>query len=179
MPIFLITGSAGTGKSEVCRALKERDYEAFDIDDDGLARWQHNETGNIHPKSSVSAEQRTADFIKEHSWNVPTDYLAGLASSSGGRPIFICGSLGNEDKVRNLFKIIFALYVDEDTLVHRLASRSNNDWGKQPHELEQTLIAHRNSIKKYNKLGYITIDADQPIKEVVKAILKKVKARVI
>ncbi len=171
MSLFLVTGTAGTGKSEVCRVLKERGYAAFDIDDDGLARWQHNGTGYIHPKSSVKSEQRTAAFIAEHAWNVPREYLEDLLKSAGDKPLFICGSLGNEDKVRDLFRKIFALYVDDDTLVHRLATRTNNDWGKQHHELEQTLRHHHEIYDKHRRMGDIVIDASKPVNDIVEVIV--------
>jgi len=169
--LFLVTGSAGTGKSEVCRALKQQGYEAYDTDDDGLARWQNNKTGYIHPKSSVKAEQRTEAFIWEHSWVVPRQYFEDIRNSSGRKPVFICGSLGNENKVRDLFHTVFALYVDDDTLMRRLATRVNNDWGKQPHELEQTLKFHREVYDKHRKLGDTIIDATRPVSEVVDEIV--------
>lgn len=170
MPLFLITGSAGTGKSEVCRVLKERGYEAYDTDDDGLARWQHNETGYIHPKSSVKAHQRTVAFIAAHTWSVPREYLTELRDQAGDKPIFICGSLGNENKVRDVFQQIFALYVDDDTLKYRLSTRTNNDWGKQPHELAQTLRHHHHVYEQYRRYGTV-IDATRPLLEVVDTIV--------
>ena len=172
MPLFLITGTAGTGKSEVCQALKMRGYEAYDTDEDGLARWQHNKTGHIHPKSSVKAEQRTATFITEHSWNVPRVYFEDLINSSGDKPIFICGSLGNENKVRDLFKLVFALYVDEATLKQRLATRTSSDWGKQPHELEQTLRHHQAIYDRHKNLGDLIIDTSKSLNEVIDEILQ-------
>ena len=176
MSLFLITGTAGTGKSEVCRALKDRGYEAYDTDDDGLARWQHKETNYVHPKSSVKAIQRTPAFIANHSWNVPRDYLVDLQNNSADKSVFICGSLGNEDKVRDLFKTVFALYVDDDTLKHRLATRTNNDWGKQHHELEQTLQQHHLIYDRHSKLGDIVIDSSRPLNDVVDDIVHSIKA---
>lgn len=59
MPLIYITGVSGTGKSTVWAELKNRGIEAYDVDEDGLARWQNNKTRYIHPKSSVKAHQRT------------------------------------------------------------------------------------------------------------------------
>lgn len=176
MALFLVSGSAGTGKSQICRILKEKGYEAYDTDDDGLARWQHNETHYIHPKSTVKPEMRTADFIAQHSWNVPKQYVQELANKAEDHPIFICGSLGNEDELHDLFKMIFALYVDDDTLTERLAKRTTNDWGKQPHELEQTLRHHHEVYDKYRKLGDPVIDASQPPENVTTSILEIIQA---
>lgn len=176
MSLFLIGGTAGTGKSQVCHVLKERGYETYDTDDDGLARWQHNQTGYIHPKSSVKPHQRTAEFLAEHSWNVPREYVEELARQAANKHIFLCGSLANEDELHDLFEKVFALYVDDETLKHRLATRTTNDWGKQPHELQQTLEDHRGAYKKHEQRGDIIIDATRPLEDVADDIIARAEA---
>lgn len=176
MPLFLISGTAGTGKSQVCRVLKTRGYEAYDTDDDGLARWQHNETGYIYPKSSVKPEQRTPEFLESHSWNVPRAFIEELAQKTTDKPVFVCGSLANEAALHDLFENVFALYVDDDTLKHRLATRTTNDWGKQPHELAQTLAHHHRIYDTHRALGDTIIDASQPLETVVDTILSLIKS---
>lgn len=66
MSLYFITGSPGTGKSEVCRQLNARGYEAYDTDSAGFAQWKNLETGYIHPKSIVTTADRTPDFMKVH-----------------------------------------------------------------------------------------------------------------
>ena len=174
MSLFLVTGAGGTGKSETCRVLKKRGYEAYDVDEDGYARWQHNETGYIHPKSSIKIEQRTPEFLAEHDWNVPREAVEDLARKATSKHVFLCGSMGNEDELYDLFALVFALTVDEDTLKHRLMTRPDNNWGKQPHELEQTLQYHRESFAMHKQLGDIVIDTSQPAEVVVEEILSKI-----
>jgi dephospho-CoA kinase len=174
MSLFLITGAGGTGKSEICRELKKRGYVTYDVDEDGLARWQHNETRFIHPKSSIKLDQRTVEFLSEHDWNVPRREVEELAHTAEGKVVFLCGSMGNEDELYDLFTGVFALFVDDEILKSRLTIRTNNDWGKQKHELEQTLIYHHDSFAKHKKRGDIVIDTNQPIKEVVDEILSMV-----
>jgi len=172
MSLYLVTGSSATGKSTVCKLLKKMGYEAFDTDDDGLARWINKDTGYIHRKSSIKSYHRTKDFIENNIWSVPQKVLIQLDIKD--KPVFICGSLGNEDKLINSFDKIFALYVDEDELIKRLLNRSNNDWGKQEHELEQTLRHHRRIYKEYRKRGNIIINGTLPVKEIVKNILSSI-----
>lgn len=176
MALFLISGTAGTGKTQVCHALRERGYEAYNADDDGLARWQHIHTGYIHPKSSVKPHHRTAEFLAEHSWNVPREYMEGLKQKAADRAIFVSGSLGNEDELHDLFAHVFALYVDDATLKHRLATRTTNDWGRQPQELELTLKRHHTNYKKYEQRGDIIVNAAQPLDAVVDLILTRAEA---
>jgi dephospho-CoA kinase len=171
MSLFLIAGNAGSGKSTVCRALRMRGYEAYDTDDDGYAKWQHNETGYVHPKSSIKEEDRTPEFIKNHSWNVARTDVEDLAERAKDKSIFLCGAMGNEDELRGMFRKVFALYVDDATLQQRLAARQGNHWGKQPHEMQQTLEWQQYVYDKHRRLGSVLIDASQPVDTIVDAII--------
>ena len=175
MALFFVTGISGSGKSTVTNELKSRGYEAYDTDDDGLARWHNNNTGYIHPKSSVKKEDRTDEFLKIHSWIVPRSLVEDLAHRAGNKTIFLCGVAHNEDGIRGLFKAVFELTIDDKTLIRRLTTRTNNDWGKQPHELDQTLANQHNLEELYRKHNPILVDATQPIRIVVDNILEKVK----
>ncbi len=174
MALFFITGIAGTGKSELALGLRARGYEAYDTDDDALARWQNVATGYIYPKSSVKPGQRTQEFLNQHKWNVPREYVEELALKAESHPVFMCGTANNIDELRDLFNVVFALTIDDDTLKTRLASRTNNDWGKQPQELAQTLAQQKDAIQTYNSSGYTLIDACQPRDTVIDNILTKV-----
>jgi len=175
MSLFLINGSAGTGKSTVCEVLKEKGYSAYDVDVDGLARWTNLETGYVHPKSSVKTADRTPEFLAAHRRYVPRDDIQRLRNDSEGKITFLCGHLGNLDKVSDLFSGIFALYVDDETLRNRLSIRTGNDWGVQEHEVEQTIRNHHNLYDKYKSMGAIIIDATQTPEQVANDILDKVQ----
>ncbi len=174
MALFFITGVSGSGKSELSLALRARGYQAYDTDDDGLARWQNIASGYIHPKSSVKADQRTAEFLAQQRWIVPRQVIEDIGRQAGDKPAFICGVAHNIEELRDLFDAVFALVIDESTLRSRLAVRTNNDWGKQPHELAQSLADQREANETYGKLGYVSIDARQPADEIVEIILKTV-----
>ena len=174
MSLYFITGVSATGKSSVTHELRKRGYVAYDTDDDALARWQNTETGYIHPKSSVKANDRTEDFLAAHSWNVPREYLERIAVENTAKTVFVCGVANNLDQLKDLFRNIFALTIDEATLRHRLLTRTNNDWGKQPHELAQTLKLHREALGTYQSLGYHIIDSCQPLEKVVNDILASI-----
>src|SRR5215469_13962112 len=125
MSLIFITGISGSGKSSVWHELKARGYEAYDVDEDAMARWQNNETGYIHPKSSVKAHQRTPEFLAVHSWVVPRQMVENLALQAQHKNIYLCGVFSNEDDVSNLFGKVLALTVDTDTLKHRIQTRTN------------------------------------------------------
>lgn len=174
MALYLITGVNGSGKSSAIRELKQRGYEAYDTDERGpvTAKWHNDKTGYVHPKSSVKTEMRTPEFITEHSWKVPRQEVEALAKQEGTKTIFVCAV--NENDIRDLFKLAFALVIDDDTLRHRLANRTTNNWGKQRHELQQSLEFNHRVSKTYKTNGYITIDATQSLDKVVDEILSHV-----
>ena len=171
MALFFVTGSSGAGKSQITIALRERGYEAYDTDDDALARWQNKSTSYIHPKSSVKAEMRTPEFLAEHDWNVPREYIGKLAENARNKPVFVLGVANNYDALRDLFAHTFALHIDDETMTYRLQTRTNNNWGKQPHELQQSLEAHQGTEERWNRLGYTIIDATQPVDNIVAEIV--------
>ena len=171
MSLFSIGGGAGTGKTTVCDILKARGYDAYDIDSAGFARWKNTETGYIHPKSSVKAEDRTPDFLKLHDWHVAREVVEQLRDKAIGHTVFLCGDIGYKSDFSDLFDGVFALQVDDETLEHRLATRTENDWGKQPHELLLSINANRSSYNAYRDIGATIVDATQPAESVVDEIL--------
>lgn len=173
MALYLVTGIAGSGKTQVCHELRERGYEAYDTDDDGLARWQNTKTGFIHPKSSVRPHQRTEEFLAQHRWVVPRERVVQLAQLAVSHSVFLCGWITNEQALDDLFAKTFALHIDKSTLADRLTNRTTNDWGKQPQELKLTLEQYKDMYAAYEAAGdnVHIIDATKPLSGVVTAIL--------
>jgi thymidylate kinase len=76
----------------------------------------------------------------------------------------------------DLFEEVFALSIDEETLRHRLKTRDNNDWGKQPHELKYSLDQHKLLEAAYKSAGFTMLDATKPVDKVVDEVLAKIEA---
>lgn len=173
MPLYYLTGIAGSGKSTVLAELRNRGYEAYDVDEAGpaTAKWHHNTTGFVHPKSSVKQEDRTPEFLANHSWKVPRQEVIDLAEQSGSKTVFLGGTIANESELQDLFDTVFALAIDDNTLKHRLATRTNNDWGKSPHELAYTLAVNQELDERYRKSGYVVIDANKTTDAIITEIL--------
>jgi dephospho-CoA kinase len=177
MPLYHITGGSGTGKSTVLLELQRRGYEAYDVDEVGpvTARWHNIHTGYIHPKSSVKKEARTPGFLKQHAWRVSHKDVEELADSARTKPVFIGGTIHNKPEINHMFKYTFALVVDNETLKQRLLKRTNNDWGKNPHELQMALDWNKNATTSHKKKGHIIIDATQNLVEVADQILQYIE----
>lgn len=169
MPLYLITGLPGTGKSTVNAELKARGFESFDGDEDHLAHWYDDETGKAIDKE---AESRTPEFLQTHSRDIPRDVVRRLASRAIDSPMFLCGDPENETELHDLFTCCFALVLkDEAIREERLLKRENNDWGKLPHERAYDLEQGVRAEERYQQLGYIIIDAAQTTATITNQIL--------
>lgn len=175
MPLVYITGISASGKSSVCKELKRRGYEAYDADKDGVAFFYNNETGKAITKK-IAPKDRTPEWRAKHTWKAKREDVKKLAREAKDKLIFLCGVTSNDaDELWDLFDQVFALTIDEATLRHRVTSRTNNDFGKNPNELADLLRWQRTASEGYKKLGAILIDAAKPLDEVADEILKQTK----
>lgn len=170
MPLILVTGISGAGKSTVCQELKSRGYEAYDSDEDNISAWCDNETGE-----KVTASERTPAFRARHSWKMTRARVEDLAGRAKNHPVFLCGVATNENEVWDLFCKVIALTVDENTLRQRIFHRSTNDFGKAVHEWNEILAWQRNTEAAYRQFGHIIIDATRPLSQVVDEVLSVAK----
>ncbi len=149
-------GLSGAGKSSVYDELIERGYKAISTD----RAWKFHadpDTGlpvrPIRYENSMWDERRALNELE----------------SSEPEVLFVCGSSGNRDRFLPYFAKIFNLRIDDDTMRRRLQERTNNDFGKQPEELELMLTLNRNDERP---AGAIDIDATQPLDQVVDEVLR-------
>lgn len=171
MSFIYITGVSGTGKTTIYNELKNRGFEAYDVEEDGLARRQNKITGYIHPKSSVKEHQHTQEFLDTYSWIIPREYMEELAKKAKNKNVYLCGVFSNERDLSDLFDKVIALNIDRETLIHRLRTRTNNNFGKSEHELAHVIEWHKGVNKYYKEAGYIIIDSNRPLKQIIEKIL--------
>lgn len=171
MALIYITGISGSGKSTVAEELTERGYNAYDADK-VVSAFYRKDTGTKVNWDDVPPEPRTESWSRKHSWRMSRSLVEKLSETAANKSVFLCGVTDNEEEMRDLFKIVFALSINEQTLRHRLATRTSNQFGKQDHELERILFWHKNTEEYFLKIGAIVIDATQPLNEVVNEILE-------
>lgn len=171
---YYITGLAGSGKSAVRRELKARGYKAPGVDEEGYGEWIDRKTGEVIPFPHHDKKLDFHDWYRRHEWELSATKIARLKRRAAKQeaPVFLCGSASGEDKVWHLFDKVIALIIDEDTLRHRLATRTNNQFGKAPEELAIELRLHETYEDTMKKRGALMIDATRPLAEVVDEIVR-------
>ena len=170
--LIYITGIGGSGKSTIRSELEKRGYEAHDVDD-GFAGFFHVNTGKKSMSSTMA--ERTPEWRKQHRWIFMEKPLEKLQKRAQKKLIFLCGVTWDDMNYWDMFKKVFALVLDNETLKHRLKTRTTNDWGKLPHEFEETLYWNKTAKEDYKKLGAEIIDATKPVNQVVDEILKSLE----
>jgi dephospho-CoA kinase len=172
MPLIYITGIPGTGKSTVRLELLRRGYEAYGGAEDNIAAFYDNETGQ-RLDGWVEAKDRTPEWTATHTWKIARQTIEELKDQAKDKPIFLCAVTHNDtDELWDLFDKTIALTIDEATLKHRLATRTNNDVGKSPDELQSILLRQKVARERYEGIGAIVVDATQPVDRVVDEIIE-------
>jgi GTPase SAR1 family protein len=148
---YLVEGLSGAGKSSVYEELIRRGYKAISTD---------------------RAWKRHADQYDESIW----DQQKAVSELERPEPdvLFVCGSSRNRDRFLPYFTKIFNLRIDDDTMRRRLQERTNNEFGKQPDEVELMLRLNRSDEKP---AGAIDVDATQPLYKVVDELLRLANCR--
>jgi thymidylate kinase len=171
MPLHYITGISGSGKSTTLQELRNRGLQAMGTDEDGLAGFYHKETGEQYI-SDTSAQVRTLEWKAEHTWRIPPEKIQNLWHALGDDTLYLCGVTSNDHEFReNISKTIF-LTVPVDILVTRIMTRTNNDYGKNPDELNGIIMWARTAEQEFRDRGAIIIDGSRPTVDVVDEILQ-------
>ncbi len=158
MALYLIDGLPGTGKTTLGKILKSQGYEVYDGDEDNLAHWYAHDTGEQVAKER---EERTPEFLQTHSRHLDPKAVAKLATQTTNKTIFITNDPGNLLEVARFFDQCFALVLDEPTRQQRIDTRTNNDWGKLPHEREHDSQLALKAPARYQQFSHIPLDASQ------------------
>lgn len=167
MPIFLITGLPGTGKSTINNELKQRGFISFDADEDNLAHW-FDADGNVIDKKD---ELRTHEFLNNHSRDIHADTVLEISHNNPYKAVFICGDPQNEDDLEKFFTKVFALNLEEGIRQQRIRERSNNSWGKLIHEREYDLTFKDKALARYAREKYVVLDATRSTEKIVDKII--------
>ena len=152
MKRVLITGMSATGKSTVIADLARRGYRTVDTDYGG---W-------TEPVDPAAGGQE---------WLWREDRMAELLSAEDGEILFVSGTARNQVTFYPRFDLIVLLSVPASVTTERLATRTNNPYGKRPDELAQVLEFKRTVEPALRRAAQLEIDTSGPVDDVVAKIL--------
>lgn len=156
MTRVLLTGMSGTGKSTVIEELTAHGYDAVDTDDDDWHEW-------------VEVPGEGPNWI----WRA--ERIEWLLSSHADGTLFVSGCVSNQGAFYHLFDRIVLLSAPRELIVERLRTRTNNPYGKAPHELAETL-EYLDTVEPLLRRGAtLEVDTSQPVERVVEIILRHVE----
>jgi dephospho-CoA kinase len=148
----LLTGMSGTGKSSVVRELVARGYKAVDTDDGWCA-----------PQPDGRQLWRE-------------DAVAALLAEEDTDVLFVAGCEENQVTFHAQFDHIVLLTAPLETLLERLATRTDNPYGKEPGELRRVLEDVETVEPRLRRAATHEIRTTPPLDEVVTTILRLVDA---
>ncbi len=168
---ILITGVAGTGKTTMSKALKERGILAMDFSDiKGLCFWRDKKTKE---KIEYYKPIENAEFFDIHERICDTKQLKEVLDQH--QDIVITGvAAGNQTEYLSLFDTVFLLQCSAETFLHRMRTR-DAIFGKT--KAEQDLVVEWQ--KTFDPLllshGAIPINTEGSLETVVDKVIAQIK----
>jgi adenylate kinase family enzyme len=173
MSAVQIAGCSGAGKTTVAAALARRGLAAIDADDDAWLARSVDAAGHV-----VSEEPEEPDlaWLSRHNWAWDPGRLDELIQAAAPATLYVCGGADNQQELAGRFTQVFLLEIDEPTMLARIATRPDNDWGRIGDTREYLCRKRPELQDRLRAAGAICIDARQPLDQVVDAILSRTPA---
>ena len=162
MKRVLITGMSGTGKSTVIAALEERGHRAVDADEP-----EFSELVSV-PEGELTGLGSGADWV----WR--EDRIAALLAPQDADTLFVSGTSPNQGKFYAQFDHVVLLTAPPDVIAERLATRTNNSFGKDPDQFARTLRLQQEVEPLLRRGADLEVVTTAPLDVVIAAILRHV-----
>ena len=163
MKRVLITGMSGTGKSTVVAALAARGHTAVDAGEPGLSELV-----------SVSDDELTG-LGPGKDWVWREDRIQALLATQDADVLFVSGCAPNQGKFYAQFDHVVLLTAPAAVIAKRLTTRTTNPYGKDPDEVDRTLLLQQDVEPLLRRRADLEVDTTAPLDEVIAAILWHVR----
>ncbi|GAB4000872.1 AAA family ATPase [Glycomyces albus] len=163
MKRVLLTGVSGVGKSTIVSAMRARGYKAVDTDYEGYCA----------PGPDVEPPYRTA----EPDWVWHEGRMRRLLDTEDAPVLFVSGCVPNQGRFYDDFDLVVLLSASPEVVRDRLLTRSGNDYGKTPEELEKALRDQAEFEPLLRSGADLEIDMGRPLDDVVRALVDRVGLR--
>jgi shikimate kinase len=157
---------SGTGKSTLICELAACGYKAVDADSDEWSHWVAVGSGS---EIAASPVRPTEDWV----WR--EDRIADLLATEDAGILFLSGCAENMGQFLPQFDHIVLLSAPADVIVERLATRTNNMYGKQPDEVARVLALQETVEPLLRRAATHEINTSAPLDQVVATILRLVR----
>lgn len=155
-------GISGVGKSTVAHALVAQGYKSIDADSDEWCEWV---AVNDLPQTAGTSVEADRDWV----WR--EDRIQKLLSTEDTDILFVSGTAANMGKFIRQFDHTILLSAPADVIAERLATRTNNPYGKNPDELARVLDLKETVEPLLRNAAHHEIDTRAPLDQVVATIL--------
>lgn len=154
MTRVFITGMSGTGTSTVIRRLIDLGYNAVDLDEPPWSTY--DDTGD---------------------WVWQEDEVRRLLDRTDADLLFVSGCPTNQTKFYDRFDWIVLLSAPKEVIIERVLTRTSNEYGKRPGELEEILRNLEAVEPRLRRVATFEIDTRTPVDEVVATLLARLGLR--
>jgi len=165
MQRILVTGVSGTGKSTVIVALAARGLKAVDADSDEFSGWMA-----VTHLGAAGAIGSPVEVDRDWVWR--EDRIQDLLSTEDAEVLFLSGCAANMGRFLPQFDLVVLLSAPADVIRERLATRTNNPYGKRPDEVARVLDLVDTVEPLLRRIAGYEIDTSAPLDDVVAALLR-------
>jgi len=150
---ILVTGMSGTGKSSALAELGSRGFRTVDTDEPG---WMvEAEDGEL-----LWDEEKIARLLAED------------GPSLFGPSLLVGGTVRNQGRFYDRFDAVILLSAPADVILERIATRTNNPWGKSSEERD-LILEHLREVEPLLRATCThEIDTSRPLAEVVERLVE-------
>ena len=163
MKRVLLTGMSGTGKSTLIRELAALGHKAIDADSDEWSEWV-NVAGD-GPEGPTAGRD----------WVWREDRIQRLLSTEDVDVLFVSGCASNQGNFHAQFDHIVLLSAPVGLIVERLATRTNNPYGKHPDEIAQVLRYVQTVEPLLRRSASLEADTSAPVAQLIETLLRLVR----
>lgn len=164
MKRILLTGMSGTGRGK---------RETDSADGDVGHRQVNGDWGTRRPwlPGHRYGPPGWSEHAPDGDWIWREDRVRDALACEEGEVLFISGCATNQVRFYPQFDAIVRFSVPADVLIERLATRTNNPYGKHPDELADVLGYLETVEPRLRRSATHEIDTRAPLAEVVVAVL--------